>query len=72
MPNEFEKKLKYNAGEKSLKVLFVIYTDLECLLEKLDSCQNDPKKSSTEKEVEHMLSGCSWITCCSFNKSKNE
>ena len=50
MPNEFEKILKYNPGEKSLKVPFVIYADLECLLEKIDSCQNDPKKSSTEKK----------------------
>ena len=49
MPDEFEKILKYNPGEKSLKVLFVIYADLECFLEKIDSCQNDLKKSSTEK-----------------------
>ena len=47
MPNSFEKILKCNSGEKSLKVPFVIYGDLECLLEKMDSCQNDPKKSST-------------------------
>ena len=51
MPNEFEKILKYNPGEKSLKVPFVIYADLECLLEKMDSCQNDSKKSSTEKKM---------------------
>ena len=25
------------------------YSDLECLLEKIDTCQNDPRKSSTEK-----------------------
>ena len=72
MPNEFEKILKYNPGEKSLKVPFVIYADLECLLEKIYSCQNDPKKSSTEEKVEHTLSSYPWITCSSFNKSKNE
>ena len=72
MPNEFEKVLKYNPGEKSLKVPFLIYADLECLLEKMDSCQNDPKKSSTEKKAEHIPSGYSWITCCSFKKLKNE
>ena len=66
MPNKFEKILKYNPGEKSLKVLFVIYADLECLLEKTDSCQNYPKKSSTEKKAEHKPSDYSWITCCSF------
>ena len=41
------------------------------MLEKIDSCQNDPLKS-TEKKAKHMLSGYSWITCCSFIKSKNE
>ena len=34
MPNENNKILKYNSGEKSLKVPFIIYADLECLLEK--------------------------------------
>ena len=45
---------------------------LECLLRKIDTCQNDPKKSSTEKKAEHTPSGYSWVTCCSFDKSKNE
>ena len=34
MPDEKNKILKYNPGEKSLKVPFLIYTDLECLLKK--------------------------------------
>ena len=34
MPNENNKILKYNPGEKSLKVPFIIYANLECLLEK--------------------------------------
>ena len=50
MPNEYERILKYNHGEKLLKVPFVIYADLECLLKKIDSCQNYPEKSSTEKK----------------------
>ena len=29
MPNEDNKILKYNPGEKSLKVPFIIYADLE-------------------------------------------
>ena len=32
MPTQFNKTLKYNYGEKSLKTPFVIYADLECLL----------------------------------------
>ena len=34
MPGEDNKILKYNHGEKSIKVPFIIYADLECLLEK--------------------------------------
>ena len=34
MPNEYNKILKYNTGEQSLKVPFTIYADLECLLRK--------------------------------------
>ena len=32
MPEEFNKKLKYNEGEKSMKSPFIVYADLECLL----------------------------------------
>ena len=32
MPKCFEKILQYNPGKKSLKALFAIYLDLECLL----------------------------------------
>ena len=34
MPNENNKIIKYNQGEKSIKLPFIIYGDLECLLEK--------------------------------------
>ena len=59
MPSELEKILKYNPGEKSLKVSFVIYTDLDCFLGKIHLCQNDPRKSSTEKKAKHKPSGYS-------------
>ena len=72
MPNEDEKILKYNPGEKSSKVPFMIYADLERLLGKINRYQNDPKKSSTEKKAENTPSCYSWIKCCSFDKSKNE
>ena len=41
--------LKHNPGEKSLKVPFTIYLDLECILKKVQFCQNNPEKSYTEK-----------------------
>ena len=47
MPYEDNAILKYNHGEKSLKIPFMIYADLESLLEKMHSCQNNPEKSYT-------------------------
>ena len=37
--------LKYKNGEKSIKVLFIIYADMESLLEKIETFHNDPEKS---------------------------
>ena len=49
MPKWFEKLLKCIPGEKPLKAPFAIYLDLECLLKKEESRQNNPEKSYTEK-----------------------
>ena len=49
MPN-VNKILKYNHEEKSLKAPFIFYADLERLLEKMHSCQNNFAKSYTEKK----------------------
>ena len=51
MPNENNEILKYNPGERLLKVSFIIYADLECLLEKINTFQNNPDKSYTEKKL---------------------
>ena len=48
MPNEYNKILKYNHGEKLLKAPFMIYANLECLLEKMYSCQINHEKYYTE------------------------
>ena len=57
MPSLAEKILKYNPREKSLKAPFTIDIDLECLLKKEQSCQNNPEKSYTEKKARHEPSG---------------
>ena len=51
MPNENNEILKYNHGEKSMKAPFIIYADLECLLEKMHSHPNNPEKYYTEKKL---------------------
>ena len=55
-----------------MKLPVVIYADLECLLEKMNTCQNDPNKSSTAKINKHTPSGYSLFTHCSFNESNNK
>ena len=73
------KTLKYNHGEKSMKVAFIISADLECLLEKMSTYINpeslshyDPEKSLTTKINEHKPSGYSLFTHCSFDATKNK
>ena len=48
--------LKYVTGEKSLMTPFVIYADLESILGKISSCENDPQKPSTIKINKHTAS----------------
>ena len=70
MPTKDNNIIKYNHGEKSMKVPFIIYADLECLLEKMSTCINNPNESSTTKINKHTPSGYSIFTSCSFNQSK--
>ena len=72
MPTKDNDIIKYNHGEKSMKLPFVIYTDLECLLEKMSTCQNNPNKSSTTKINKHTPLGYSIFTHCSFDESKSK
>ena len=51
MPNETNEILKYNPGEKSLKAPFIICADIECMPEKIDTCQNNSERSHTEKKA---------------------
>ena len=72
MPSPNNNLIKYNQGEKSLELPFIIYADLECLLKKIDARQNNPELSSTTKINQHIPSGYSIYTNCSFDKSNNE
>ena len=72
MPTKDNNIIKYNHGEKSVKVPFIIYTDLECLLEKMSTCINNPNESSTTKINKHTPLGYSIFTSCSFDESKNK
>ena len=72
MPEKDNKILKYSYGEKSVKVPFIIYADIESLLEKINTCHNNPEKSSTTKINKHTASDYSLFTHCSFDTTKNK
>ena len=72
MPTKDNNTIRYNPGEKSIKLPLVVYADLECLLEKISTRQNNPRESSTTEINKHTPSGYSLFTHCSFDKTKNK
>ena len=70
MPEKFNKILNDNHGEKFIKVPFIIYADLESLLEKTNTYRHNPEKSSTTKINKPTQSGYSCFTHCSFESTK--
>ena len=72
MPSEDNKIIKYDQGEKSIKSPFIIYADLEGLLEKISICYNNLEESSTTEINKHTPSGYSLFAHCSFDKTKNK
>ena len=72
MPSDDTKILEFNQYQKFDKSPFIIYADLECIIEKIDVCKNNPKNSSTTKEIEHILSGSSMSTISSFRSTENK
>ena len=67
MPKKDNKILKYNHRVNSMKVPFIIYVEVESLLEKLSTFHNNPEKSSTTKINKHTPSSYSSFTTCSFD-----
>ena len=72
MPSEDTKILEFNQYQKSDKVPFITYTDLECIIEKTDGCKNNPENSSTAEVTEHVPSGYSVSTISSFRSIENK
>ena len=69
----FEKILKYNPGEKSLKAPFEIYLDLECLLKKKrEFRRNNNLEKSYKRKAKHEPVGWAMLTRCSFDEKENK
>ena len=70
MPSEDNRILEFNEYHKSDKAPFIIYPDLEILIEKIVGCKNNPETSSTTKVREHIPSGFSMFTILSLKSRK--
>ena len=66
MPSENTKILQFNQYQKSDEAPFIIYADLEFLIEKIDGSKNSPENSLTTKLSEHIPLGFSLSTISSF------
>ena len=72
MPSGDTKILEFNHYQKSDQDSFIIYADLECIIEKIDGCKNDPENSSTTKVSEPIPSGFSISIISSFRSIENK
>ena len=61
MPSEDTKILQFNQYQKCDKAPFIIYADLECIIEKIDGCKNNPENSSTKKVSKHSTRFFQWL-----------
>ena len=66
MPSEYTKILEFDQFQKSDKAPLIIYADLECIIEKIDKCKNNPENSSTTTVSKHIPSGFSMSTILKF------
>ena len=58
MPSEDTKILEFNQYQNLIK-RHLLNAYLECIIEKIDGCKNNPKTSTTTKVSEHIRSGFS-------------
>ena len=85
MSSEDTKILEFNQYQKPDKATFIIYAGLECIVEKIDGCKNNPEYSSTAlmhiqhifmysstKVSEYILSGFSMSAISSFRSTENK
>ena len=72
MPFEDTEILEFNQYQKIDKAPFTIYADLECIIEKIDGCENNCENSSRTKVSRHIPSGFSMSTISLFRSIENK
>ena len=71
MPSDDTKILEFNQNQKSDKAPFIIYKDLECVIEKIDGCKNNAENSSPTKVSEGIPWDFPIPTISSFRSIEN-
>ena len=72
MLSENTKILEFDQYQKSNKEPFIIYADLECLIERIYRFENNAENSFTTKVGEHSPSGFSISTILTFKSIENK
>ena len=72
MSFEDNKILEFNQYRKSDKAPFIIYADLECIIEKIDGNKNNPESSLTKNLSKIILSCFSMSIVSSFRRIENK
>ena len=72
IPSEDNKTLEFNQYQETDKVSIFIYADPECIIEKIDECENNPENSSTAKVSKQIQSSFSMSTTSSFRSIENK
>ena len=62
MSSKDTKILEFSQNQKSDKAPFIIYAELECIIEKIDGWRNNPENSSARKISKYIPSGFSMST----------
>ena len=71
-PSENTRVLAFNEFQKHDKAPFIIYADVECILQNTDGWKNNSEYSSATKVSKHFPSGFSMSTISSFRSTKNK
>ena len=72
MPFDDSKILELNRYQKFDKAPFIIYADLEFLMQKIDGCKNNSEDSSATAIGEHIPSFFSMFTTTSYKSIENK
>ena len=72
MPFLKDNILKFNPYMKSYKMPYIIYSDFESLIKKIDGCANNPENLWTTKIGEHIPCRYSTSTTWAYDNTENK